>query len=160
MAFWQTWSQHSFTGSIFLQAVRSLEVSTILSNSSTDTTGQEASVRFFGWTEHIFFRFSFAPWLTRTFWTSERHWLAWVAFKASTPEYLLDCPMRVTSMASNWGQHTTFAKYGAKDAQQSVAVVVIISWAAEKFNEQRPGSKREFLIISVTKRFVIQRTLR
>ena len=138
IAIWQTWLQHSLTGSILPQAAKSPEESTILSNSSISVTGQEACVRFSGWNEHIFWRLSFAPWLTRIFSTSERQCLEWVLFKARIPEYLLDCPIIITSAASNWGQHTTLAKYGAKEAQQSVAVMLITLSAAEKFNVQSP----------------------
>lgn len=146
MEFWQTWSQHSLTLSILRQAERSLEDSTMLSNASILKTGQEASVRFFGWIEHIFWSFEFAPLLVRIFSTSERQCFEWVKFKASIPEYLLDWPMRVTKLEENWGQHTTFAKYGAKEAQQSVAVMFNKLSTPEIFNVQSP--ERENIALS------------
>lgn len=142
IAFWQSWSQHSLTLSIFWQAESSLEDSTMLSNASMVTTGQEASVRFAGWIEQICWSLGFAPLHVRIFSTSERQCLEWVKFKASIPEYLLNCPTRVTKLAKNWGQQTTLAKYGAKEAQQSVAVTLSKLSTAEKFNVQSPERKK------------------
>lgn len=138
IAFWQTCWQHSLTGSTFPQAVKIFEESTMLSNLLASTTGQEASVRFAGWIEHIVLRFRFAPWVSKIFSKSERQCWAFVVFKLSIPEYLPYCPIRITMVASNWGQHTTLAKYGAKEAQQSVAVVLTKLSAAEKFNVHKP----------------------
>jgi hypothetical protein len=81
----------------------------------------------------------FGPWLSRIFSTSERQCLAWVLFRASLLEYLLDCPIIITTVASNWNIILTLAKNGAKKAQQSVAVILITLSEAEKFNVQNPG---------------------
>ena len=52
-------------------------------------------------------------------------------------------------MASNWGQHITLARNGAKTSQQSIAVTLIKLSAVVKFKVQSPArymdkdSKRE-----------------
>jgi len=55
-------------------------------------------------------------------------------------EYFVDCPIIITTVASNWGQHTTLAKYSAKEAQESVVVMLITLSEAEMFNVQSPRS--------------------
>jgi hypothetical protein len=82
---------------------------------------------------------SFGPWLSRIFSTSERQCLAWFLFRASLLEYLLDCPIIITIVASNWKQHVTLAQNGAKEAQQSVAFMLITLSKAENFNVQSLG---------------------
>lgn len=46
--------------------------------------------------------------------------------------------MRMTRVASNCGQHTTLAKYGAKTVKQSTAVMLIMVSMASKLSVQTP----------------------
>lgn len=138
IAFWQTWLQHSVVGSIFSQEASKDDVFKLLSISLTSITGQDDSVRLEGSTEQISRSFTLAPWLSRICSTSERQCLAWVTLSARLCDWLLACPTRTTRLASNWGQHTTLARNGASEDQQSVAVVLKILSAAEKLNAQCP----------------------
>lgn len=153
IAFPQVSSQHSFTRSILPQAASRLDESTVLSNSWTSLTGQEPSVRFSGWREHICCRVSLAPWLTRSCWKSERQCFARVPFKASIFECLLDLPIRITRVVSTWGQHMTLARYSANGATQSSDVTAIILFTASKFSVQSPaeGEKKSKRIQRILK---------
>ncbi|KAF5760494.1 hypothetical protein HanXRQr2_Chr16g0754141 [Helianthus annuus] len=46
--------------------------------------------------------------------------------------------MRITKVASNCGQHTTLAKYGANTVKQSIAVMLIMASMASKSSVHRP----------------------
>ncbi|GER52953.1 cell division protein SepF [Striga asiatica] len=137
-AFWQTCSQHSFTLSIFPQAARRLDESTVPSNSATSATGHEPWVRFEARTEHIRDRSSLAPWPARARSKSERQWAAVDPLRAREPVFLLDWPMRIARVASTWGQQTTLARRGANAAMQLVDVTVIMFERAVKFSGQCP----------------------
>lgn len=138
IAFWQACSQHSFTGSTFSQAARSFDVSTVVSNSSTLTTGQEEAVRFVEWREHILPSWLEAPLPTKICSKSERQCLDWVLFRARRPVSLLASPRIIVRDASSWGQHMTLASNGAKTVQQLCEVVWIKLSEAVKFSEQSP----------------------
>lgn len=57
--------------------------------------------------------------------------------------------MRMTRVALNCGQHTTFAKYGAKTVKQSTAVMLIMVSMASKLRVQRPDSFGAVLFVIV-----------
>lgn len=79
-------------------------------NPLTSLTGQEASVRFDGQIGHIFNRSSLAPGPTRIFSKSEGQCVTRVPFRANVLVSLLDWPIRMTSVASDGGHHTTLAR--------------------------------------------------
>lgn len=151
IAFWQACSQHSFTGSTFSQAKRSLDVSTEVSNSSTLITGHEEAVRFDEWIEHILFSWPEAPLPTKICSKSEIQCLDWVLFRASRPVSLLALPRIIVSVASNWGQHITLANNGANTVQQLCEVVWIKLSDAVKFSEQSPVDTNPKKLIPLSK---------
>lgn len=159
IAFWQVCSQHSFTGSTFSQAKRSLDVSTVLSNSSTLITGHEEAVRFDEWIEHILLSWLEAPLPTKICSKSERQCLDWVLFRASKPVSSLAFPRIIVRVASSWGQHITLANNGANTVQQLCEVVWIKLSEAVKFNEQSPEDQNKTRKTDTGKSHTYQRQL-